>query len=106
MTGRWHFLELLYCIGTCQFSENGGNAGDIMDMVVWKCVTDVLEGRAKFAAIFCTGGEFYVGQEDKGKLCIINGDAVGVHPSNFSSQKLHVGVYLLLEVEFECEYGG
>ena len=51
-------------------------------------------------------GEFYVGQEDKGKLCIINGDAVGVHPSNFSSQKLHVGVYLLLEVEFECEYGG
>ena len=76
-----------------------------MGVVVGVLVSDCLDDGTKFTSVVFAGCELDIGQWDDGKLCVVNGNAIGMDACNLGSEKLHVQTYLLMEVKFEGEYG-
>ena len=47
-----------------------------MYVVIQECAADILEGRAELAAVILIFCAFNVGDEDKGQLGVLDGDAI------------------------------
>ena len=94
-----------HAIGASKFAEDGGDTATGVGVVVGIGEAHGLKGRTEFSSPGFTGCELYVGKEDECELCVVDGNAVGVHAGDFGTEKFDVGDYLFLEVELEGEDG-
>eukprot|EP00804_Cyclotella_cryptica_P019055 CCRYP_014459-RA/>CCRYP_014459-RA protein AED:0.69 eAED:0.20 QI:0/0/0/0.5/1/1/2/0/510 len=92
-------VELAYAVGASELLQDGSNGGGVVGMVVGELAPDGLEGWAEFASPVMAACDVNVGEEDKSKLGVVGGDAVGGHPAGFGAKN---GEFLV-EVKFKLD---